>query len=552
MNALPRDPSSARAVVWTLAGSDSAGGAGIQADLKAFEAFGVHGCSALAALTAQNSLAVLQLMPVSAQQLDAQLAALAEDLPPRAIKTGLLASVENIELVCRWIDRLRARAQGQGRTVALVVDPVLGASTGASFATPAVIAAYRQQLLPRASLITPNRAEAARLLQRPALADDAAVEDAAQHLRAFGCEAVAITGGDAAGDGATGAGSFARDYIATRHAQGWLSLPRIDTAHHHGTGCVFAASAAAAMALGHVAADALILAKMATAQALRHGYAAGRGAGPVCPQPDFAQHLANLPTLQASGAGGAAAAGFAPLADPALGVYAVVDSAAWVQRVLDAGVRTVQLRIKNPQEPTLEAQIVAAIALARRCAGAQLFINDHWALALRHGAYGVHIGQEDLPQVDLARLRAAGLRLGISTHCYWEVARAQAVSPSYMACGPIFPTQAKAMPWIPQGLDNLRYWARLLERPVVGIAGIAAGNMQEVAAQGVSGAAVISAITGAADPGQACKTLNALFAQGHAQPVRTALPRFARATLQEAGSATASGGMLVSASSDTG
>jgi hydroxymethylpyrimidine kinase/phosphomethylpyrimidine kinase/thiamine-phosphate diphosphorylase len=197
-----------------------------------------------------------------------------------------------------------------------------------------------------------------------------------------------------------------------------------------------------------------------------------------------------------------------------LGVYAVVDSAQWVRRVLAAGIRTVQLRIKDPAAPTLSAQIADAVAAARATPGAQLFINDHWALALEHGAYGVHVGQEDLDLVDLAVLRRAGVRLGLSTHSYWEVARAYALRPSYIACGPIFATQSKDMPWVPQGLDNLRYWASVLDVPVVGIAGMDATNMAAVAATGAASGAVITAITKAADPEAACRELMAEFARG--------------------------------------
>ncbi len=521
MNSSKQLSASARPVVWTIAGSDSGAGAGIQADLKAFEAFGVHGCTVIASITAQNSTAVLQVVPVSAELLDSQLTALAQDLPPRAIKTGLLASVENVSSVCRWIDALRKQVPN----LALVVDPVLGASSGASFSTPELIAAYRTELLPRASLVTPNRAEAALLLNSAPLDDDAAVEQAADALHQLGAAAVVITGGDH-----QATTDQARDYMLTPHAQGWLSVTRIETAHHHGTGCVFASTAAAALASDYVAAEAVVLAKMATTHALRHAYAAGTGAGPVCPQADFAQHLQNLPRLSCPPQQIPNTA-FNALANPDPGVYAVVDSAAWVQRVLAAGIRTVQLRIKDPNAPALEAEIVAAIAAARAVAGAQLFINDHWQLALKHGAYGVHLGQEDLPHADLAALCTAGLRLGVSSHSYWEVARAYAVQPSYIACGPVFATQSKDMPWLPQGLDNLRYWAALLDVPVVGIAGIKTGNIAEVAAQGVASAAVITAITQAEQPDQACQDLLEQFANGHLGFDSHQQPKRARPTL---------------------
>lgn len=483
-----------RPIVWSIAGSDSGASAGLQADLKALQAFGVHGCTAVAAITAQNSVAVTRVEPVSAELLDAQLAALAVDLPPHAIKTGLLGSVDNVRVVCRWVDQLRDAARAQGYGVALVVDPVFGATTGAHFADDALVQAYVQELLPRATLVTPNRAEAQRLGLRAG-----AVWEPGQ-------PAVVVTGGDDAN-----VEGLASDWVSSPQASGWLSLPRVATNHHHGTGCTFASSAAAALASGYCVADAVVLAKMATTHALRHAYAAGQGAGPVQALADFAQHIDNLPAFTLPGATVPLALHalqpFASLRNPALGVYAVVDSAAWVRRVLVAGIRTVQLRIKEPAEPTLAAQIAESIAIARATPGAQLFINDHWQLALQHGAYGVHLGQEDLEQVDLDALRHAGVRLGLSTHSYWEVARAWALRPSYIACGPIFATQSKDMPWIPQGLDNLRYWAGVLPLPVVGIAGIDAINVADVAATGAASAAVISAITKAPDPDEACRAL---------------------------------------------
>jgi hydroxymethylpyrimidine kinase/phosphomethylpyrimidine kinase/thiamine-phosphate diphosphorylase len=527
-------PPGVRPVVWSIAGSDSGGGAGLQADLKALAVFGVHGCTAVAAITAQNSVAVTQVEPVSFDLLHAQLAALARDMPPHAIKTGLLGSVANVRVVCQWVDRVREVAAAQGHTVALVVDPVLGSTTGATFASAEVLQAYVDELLPRTTLVTPNRAEAARLLGY----DAAVVAMADDLVLRYPQLAVAITGGDTRGVtlvepprplNAHPASShhnaaLASDWLQSSQTSGWLSLPRVDTPHHHGTGCTFAATAAAALASGYCVADAVVLAKMATTHALRHAYDAGQGAGPVCAQADFAQHVGNLPALQPAspaalvpgthGSWGASDAGFAPLLHPAMGVYAVVDSALWVRRVLASGIRTVQLRIKNPQEPSLAAQIQEAIAVARATPGAQLFINDHWQLALELGAYGVHLGQEDLEKVDLQALRQAGVRVGLSTHSYWEVCRAWALRPSYIACGPIFATHSKDMPWIPQGLANLRYWAQLLALPVVGIGGIGIHNVADVAATGVASAAVITAITQASDPHQAIKDLMAGFARG--------------------------------------
>jgi len=496
-------------IVWTVAGSDSGGGAGLQADLRAFDAFGVHGCSVVAAVTAQNSVAVQQIKLMGPATLDAQLAALASDMPPATIKTGLLGSAANLRVLVEWIDRLRER----NPSLAVVVDPVLRSSTGVSFADEELLRAYRHELLPRATLATPNRAEAAALLGVAPLHSREEVERAAAALRETGCGAIVITGGDARGESSD-------DYAATPHALGWLSLPRVATPHNHGTGCVFAATAAAALASGFVAMEALVLAKMATTHALRHGYAAGAGAGPVRPRADFGLHGENLPGLDIPGQ--ASVPAFAPLAEPAMGLYAIVDSCAWVRRVLDAGVRTVQLRIKDAGDPRLRSEIRESVAAARAC-GAQLFINDHWRVAIEEGAYGVHLGQEDLATADLAAIARAGLRLGVSTHAYWEVCRAWGLRPSYIACGPIHPTQAKAMPWIPQGNGNLAYWCALLPVPVVAIGGMDVERAVQASLFGAAGVALISAITAAPSPENAIRKLQAAIATSLAGPEKPPL-----------------------------
>jgi thiamine-phosphate pyrophosphorylase len=137
-----------------------------------------------------------------------------------------------------------------------------------------------------------------------------------------------------------------------------------------------------------------------------------------------------------------------------LGLYPVVDSVAWIERLLAAGVRTLQLRIKDKRDSEVEDDVVAAIALGRKY-HARLFINDYWRLAIKHQAYGVHLGQEDLETTDLSAIRNAGLRLGVSTHDDMEIDIALAARPSYIALGHVFPTQTKQMPSAPQGLDQL-------------------------------------------------------------------------------------------------
>lgn len=177
-----------------------------------------------------------------------------------------------------------------------------------------------------------------------------------------------------------------------------------------------------------------------------------------------------------------------------LGLYPVVDSVTWIERLLTAGVKTLQLRIKDKPDDDVEADIVATIALGRRY-NARVFINDYWRLAIKHQAYGVHLGQEDLETTDLNAIRAAGLRLGVSTHDDMEIDVALAARPSYIALGHVFPTQTKQMPSAPQGLDQLtRHIARLSDYPTVAIGGISLERAPAVLATGVGSIAVVSAI----------------------------------------------------------
>ncbi len=205
-----------------------------------------------------------------------------------------------------------------------------------------------------------------------------------------------------------------------------------------------------------------------------------------------------------------------PTTAPRLGLYPVVDSVEWIVRLLEAGVRTIQLRIKDRNDEAVEPAVVQAIALGKRYR-ARLFINDYWRLAVKHQAYGVHLGQEDLDVANLNAIREAGLRLGVSTHDNAELDRALAIRPSYIALGHIFPTQTKEMPSAPQGVTELqRHIARLDGISTVAIGGISIERAPEVLATGVGSIAVVSAITQAPDWRVATQTLLDLAEPQHA------------------------------------
>ncbi len=190
-----------------------------------------------------------------------------------------------------------------------------------------------------------------------------------------------------------------------------------------------------------------------------------------------------------------------------LGLYPVVDRSQWLELILPLGVNTIQLRIKDKQGSVLEKEIEQSIYVAKKY-NARLFINDYWELAIRYGAYGVHLGQDDLTTANIKRIHEAGLRLGISTHSYSELARAYQYRPSYLALGPIYATNSKIMAFPPQGIANLKRWKHLLkDYPLVAIGGINIENISDVMSTGVNGIALISAITQAQYPIQMTKNL---------------------------------------------
>jgi thiamine-phosphate pyrophosphorylase len=178
----------------------------------------------------------------------------------------------------------------------------------------------------------------------------------------------------------------------------------------------------------------------------------------------------------------------------------IFDSADWVARAVAQGVRLVQLRVKDRPEAALRAEIAAALAVCRP-AGATLVVNDHWRLAIEEGADWVHLGQEDLDTADIGAIRAAGLRLGLSTHDEAELDRALALAPDYVALGPVYPTILKQMPWAPQGLDRLRDWKeRVGPVPLCAIGGMSVERAPGAFAAGADLVAAVTDITLHPDP----------------------------------------------------
>lgn len=261
-------PLSGRPIALTIAGSDSSGGAGIQADLKSFGAFGVYGASAITALTAQNTLGVQAVEAVSAAFVVAQIDSVLSDLDVRAIKTGMLANRAIVEAV--------ALRLGAVPDIPVVVDPVMIATSGDALLTGDAIDAIIHALMPRATLLTPNLAEAAWLLGVLTAQNEAEMTEQAKALHAKGGRAVLIKGGHANTSDAT-------DILFDGNTITRFSGPRIATPHTHGTGCTLSAAITAGLARGNTLAVAIQGAKDYVTRGLRAGLTlgVGHGSGPL-------------------------------------------------------------------------------------------------------------------------------------------------------------------------------------------------------------------------------------------------------------------------------
>lgn len=248
----------------TIAGSDSGGGAGIQADLKTFAALGVYGASVITAITAQNTLGVTAVHEIPPDVVTAQIDAVMSDIGADAVKTGMLSSAAIIEAVVDGVRRHRIER--------LVVDPVMVAKSGDRLLREDAVDAVRSALLPVAYVVTPNIPEAEVLAGRE-IRTERDMADAARAIAGMGARVVVVKGGHLGGDPV--------DIVFDGQTIERLSAPRVQTRHTHGTGCTFSAAIAARLAAGRPVLDAITDAKQYLYEALSHAYQVGAGHSPV-------------------------------------------------------------------------------------------------------------------------------------------------------------------------------------------------------------------------------------------------------------------------------
>ncbi|QHG92484.1 thiamine phosphate synthase [Coxiella endosymbiont of Amblyomma sculptum] len=454
-------------IVWAVGGSDCSSSSGCQADLFTCQDFNVHVSTIITAVTAQNAQEVLEIDFCNSRLIQTQITSLEKAFFPSVIKLGLLGK-ESIFTMGSYL---------RGYTGFVVFDPVLRSTSGVVFTDPYNLKRF---IFPYVDLLTPNIPEVETFLQKKIHSQKDMIVAAQSFLR-LGVKSVLLKGGHLKSNKAC-------DFFTNGKKEFWLINSKIKQTNVRGTGCSLSSAISASLALRYSLEDALTLGKMYVYQGIRlnlkigNNILLGRKGFPRCSidLPMATQHKKTVLCSPFPSCGH-------------LGFYPIVDSAEWIYKLLTLGVRTMQLRIKNHKLSVVKKIVIESVDLSRRYR-AKLFINDYWKLAIESGAYGIHLGQDDLRSADILAIRGANLRLGVSTHSLYELSCAHAVSPSYIAFGPIYKTASKIMPFLPQGLPNLRYWYEISPYPVVAIGGINLERLEAVLSTGVNNIAVISAI----------------------------------------------------------
>ena len=471
-----------KVAVLSVSASDPLGMAGIAMDQRALASLGVHCASCITANTAQNQTIFFKLNPVNLSVFISQLDALYQQDIFSVIKIGLISDLEQAKALVN-------HPIFANKTI--VLDPVLGASSDTNQHSKTRLEALTF-LIQHTHVLTPNVDEAQVLASQ--LGETFPQTDnsltLAQALNKFTDCTVLVKGGHGH--------CKAQDVYCDSERYFYVEHAEYTHQFNRGTGCAMASLIAGAIALGHSSADAVVIAKMQMGAGWQNPFSIDEHIGSL----GFVSFdQSKLPNVYVSDK--QKDLKFVSCGSE-LGLYPIVDRASWLVRLLPLGVKVIQLRVKDLVGDELKAEILQCIKLANEY-NCQLYINDYWQLAIECGAYGVHLGQEDIDDADLLAIAQAGLRLGLSSHCFYEVARAKTIKPSYIAFGPVYATQTKDMPWVPQGETGLPYWrAQLTDFPFVAIGGIHGERFEKVKAQGVDSISMISAITQAEKPEQVC------------------------------------------------
>lgn len=465
----------------TIAGSDSCGGAGIQADIKTMEALGVYATSAITSVTAQNTLGVYAVETVSPDIVEKQIEAVAADMVIDAVKVGMLANAEIIKATARGIRKIMPRN--------VVVDPVMVSTSGHALLADDAVAEFVHEMLPLATLLTPNIPEAERL-SGITITEAADMDKAAEAICRLGCANILIKGGHLEGAEKTDI-----LYIGGKRVAAFTN-PTIETRNTHGTGCTLSSAIVSFMARSENVIDAVAHAVEYLHGAIGEGQyvCQGKGHGPVCHYAMFrsADDCHAVKNLEGVGM---------QFICHDNGTHSYAEGA---ELALKGGCRWVQLRMKDATD---EEFIAEAKKLRRLCAEyhATFIIDDRVHLVEATGADGVHLGLNDMPISEARRILGYGKIIGGTANTIDDVERHFIAGADYIGCGPFRYTTTKKNLSAILGMEGYKSIIQGMKQrgiplPVVAIGGILPADVSGIMATGVSGIAVSGAVLSAPDP----------------------------------------------------
>lgn len=470
-------------ILLTIGGLDSSSGAGIQADIKTASDIGVNIATVVSCVTAQNSMNILDIQEVSAKSFSQQLNAIVDDFHIKVIKSSVLVSIEQIDILINFIKTFKE--------VIYICDPIMFSTTGKQLVSRGIVEYARLNLYPLADILTPNLDEAKILLEDTDFSVLESSDNIAEAIqKKYHCKNVFLKGGHSIKK------NICIDFYYSNNDFNYslVSSKYKENTRIRGTGCTLSSAIASFLVQGFDINNSLVLAKSYITNAIKNSQKITITANHLAikdslnfnsdfPRIYFDKVFSNLK--------------FRPINK--VGFYPIVDNADKIPRLAKLGVKTIQLRIKEKDIGYVEKNIVKAVEHQNKYQ-LQLFINDYYQLAIKHGAFGIHLGHEDLLKLfytdrdTLFKISNSNIALGLSTHDYYELAIALAIKPTYIALGPIYPTTTKQMKFKPQGLSKIHQWLDILDVPLVAIGGIKKEHLKAIKNIGVNGVSVVSLV----------------------------------------------------------
>ncbi|API87029.1 bifunctional hydroxymethylpyrimidine kinase/phosphomethylpyrimidine kinase [Francisella uliginis] len=470
-------------ILLTIGGSDSSSGAGIQADIKTASDIGVNIATVVSCITAQNSMTILDIQEFSAKSFSQQLNTIVDDFHIKVIKSSILVSIEQIDILINFIKTFKE--------VIYICDPVMISTTGKELVSRDIVEYARLNLYPLADILTPNLDEAKILLEDTDFLVLESPDNIAEAIqKKYHCKNVFLKGGhniekNVCTDFYYSNNSFNYSLVSSKYQKN-IKI--------RGTGCTLSSAIASFLVQGFDINNSLVLAKAYITNAIKNSQRITTGANHLAIK-DSLNFNSDFPRIYFDKA-------FSNLKFRSInkiGFYPIVDNADKIPRLAKLGVKTIQLRIKSKDIAYIEKNIIKAIEYQNRYQ-LQLFINDHYQIAINHNAFGIHLGHEDLLKLfytdgeTLFKISNSNIALGLSTHDYYELAIALAIKPSYIALGPIYSTTTKQMKFEPQGLSKIYQWLDILGVPLVVIGGIKKQHLKAIKNIGVDGISVVSLV----------------------------------------------------------